>query len=158
MQIIGTITACYNPFSDSIYPEMIRSRNFKIIKNILRIFLPIVVLGCILCFFISDKVFLILGGEDYLPAATVFRWLIPVLFFGFLSIIFGWPCLGTIDKAKQVTISTVVSVLFNIISLLILAYIKQFTLVHIAIARVLTEIVLFLFRFVFTIKYRSNFN
>ena len=33
MQIIGTIQACYSPISDGIYPEMIRSKNIKLIKR-----------------------------------------------------------------------------------------------------------------------------
>ena len=49
-------------------------------------------------------------------ATPVFILLIPVLFFGFLSVLFGWPTLGAIDKAKEVTKSTVTSTILHILS------------------------------------------
>lgn len=100
MQIIGSITACYNPISDGIYPEMIKTKNTAIIKKVLKIFMPIVLAGCIFSYFFANIGFMILGGEKYSNAVPVFRLLIPTLFFGFPAIIFGWPALGAIGKAK----------------------------------------------------------
>ena len=157
MQIIGTIQACYSPISDGIYPEMIRSKNLKIIRNVLKIFIPIILVGCILGYFLAEPGLSILGGKEYLQAAPIFRLLIPTLFFGFLSIIFGWPALGAIDKVKEVTISTVIGVGVNILLLILLIVLNQFTLINIAIVRNITEIALFSVRFYYYKKYKSEF-
>lgn len=153
MQIIGSIQACYSPISDGIYPEMIRSKNISIIKKVLKIFLPIIGLGCIATYFLAKPVLLVLGGEKYLPAVPVLQLLIPNLFVGFLSIIFGWPTLGAIGKEKETTISTVSSIALNIVLLVILIITNTFNLYTIAIVRIITECMLFGIRYLY---YRKN--
>lgn len=158
MQIVGSIQACYNPISEGIYPEMIRSKSLNILKKIIKIFVPIVVLGCIAAYFLAEFGFMILGGEEYLKAVPIFRILIPTLFFGFFAIIYGWPTLGAIGKTKETTISTTISIGVNIILLIMLIVTDSFTLINIAIVRVITEIILFATRYGFYRKYKHLFN
>ena len=157
MQIIGTVQACYSPISDGIYPEMIKSKNINLINKVIKIFLPIVVVGCMLAYLLAVPGFRILGGEKYLEAVPVFRMLIPALFFGFLAIIYGWPTLGAIGKTKQTTLSTVISIIVYIISLIFLIITNTFTLINVAIARVITEVVLLGTRYYFFRKYKELF-
>lgn len=158
MQIIGSITACYNPISDGIYPEMIKTKNIAIIKKVLKIFMPIVFAGCIFAYFFANIGFMILGGEKYSNAVPVFRLLIPTLFFGFPAIIFGWPTLGAIGKAKETTITTTMAISVYIIYIAGLIVIKSFTITNIAIGRSITEMVLFGTRYWFYRKYKLLFN
>ena len=158
MQIIGTIQACYSPISDGIYPEMIRSKNIGIVKNALKIFLPVIGLGCVATIFLAKPVLLILGGEKYLPAVPILQLLTPNLFIGFLSIMFGWPTLGAIGKAKETTISTVTSIIVHIILLVALIIFNKFNLYTIAIVRCITEAVLFGMRYMYYRKYKNLFN
>lgn len=158
MQIIGSITACYNPISDGIYPEMIKTKNTAIIKKVLKIFMPIVLAGCIFSYFFANIGFMILGGEKYSNAVPVFRLLIPTLFFGFPAIIFGWPTLGTIGKAKETTVTTIIAISVYIIYIVGLIVTKSFTITNIAIGRSITEMVLFGTRYWFYRKYKSLFN
>lgn len=158
MQIIGSITACYNPISDGIYPEMIKTKNTAIIKKVLKIFMPIVLAGCIFSYFFANIGFMILGGEKYSNAVPVFRLLIPTLFFGFPAIIFGWPTLGAIGKAKETTVTTIIAISVYIIYIVGLIATKSFTITNIAIGRSITEMVLFGTRYWFYRKYKSLFN
>lgn len=158
VQIIGSITACYNPITDGIYPEMIRTKDVNIVKKIIKLMLPILIFGCTLAYFLARPVMLILGGESYLNAVPIFRLLIPVLFLGFFSIIFGWPTLGAIGKEKEVTISTILSIIIQIILLFILIVTNSFNLVTIAITRSLTEFILLVIRWYFVRKYKNLFN
>lgn len=157
MQIIGTVQACCSPISDGIYPEMIRSKDFSLIKKVLRCFLPLVMLGCVLLYFLAPVGMLVLGGKPYLVVVPVFRLLIPSVFFGFLAIIFGWPTLGAIGKTKETTTSTVVTVIVHILLLIVLIAGQAFNLVNIAIVRVAAEILLFIIRFCYYIRYRTLF-
>ncbi len=157
MQVVTAAQACYTPISDAIYPEMIRSRDLSLIKRIIKIFSPILVLGCVLAYVLAEFGMLLLGGEEYVAAVPIFRLLIPVLFFGFFSILFGWSTLGAIEKAKETTISTVVSITVNILLLGLLIVFNKFTLVNVAIARCITEVVLFGVRFIYFIKYKYLF-
>lgn len=157
MQIIGTITALYNPISDSLYPEMIKTKKFGLMRKALLIFTPLVAIGCIVAFLMAEIVFKVLGGEEYLAAVPAFRILVPMLLPGFLAVMFGWPVLGSIGKMKQVTASTAISAVVNIVGLLILAFTGNLTLINIAIARVVTECLLFAIRYWCSRKYRYLF-
>ena len=158
MQIIGTIQACYSPISDGIYPEMIRSKNINLIKKILKIFLPIITVGCIATFFLAKPVLMILGGKKYLPGVPILQMLIPNLFVGFLAIIYGWPTLGAIGKEKEATKTTIYAIMVHILLLVILILTKNFTLYTIAVVRVITEFVLFGTRYFYYRKYKELFN
>lgn len=157
MQIIGSIQACYTPISEGIYPEMIKNKNLNLIKKVTKIFLPIVTLGCIFSYLFTKIGFMILGGEKYLEAVPIFRLLIPTLFFGFFSIILGWPALGSIGKSKETTLSTVISTCIYIALLVFLVIINEFTLINVAIIRSLAELILFAIRFYFFRKYKYLF-
>ena len=158
IQITGTIQSCYSPFSEGVYPEMIKTKNINIIKKIFKIFLPLVLVGCIVMYFIAEPILNILGGEKYIVAVPILRLLIPTLFFGFIAVMLGWPTLGAIGKTKETTVSTVGSIIINLISLLILIVINRFTLVNIAIVRIITEISLFSIRVYYTKKNIKLFN
>ena len=157
MQIIGSIQACYTPISDGIYPEMIKNKNINLINKVIKIFFPIVVVGCILAFFLAEPGFMLLGGEAYLPAGPIFRILIPTLFFGFFAIIYGWPALGAIGKTKETTLSTIISIVVYIGLLFGLVVTNSFTLIHVAIVRSITEFILFATRYFFFKKYKYLF-
>ena len=157
MQIIGTIQACYNPISEGIYPEMIRTKNLNLIKKVFKYLTPLIILGCITAFVFTPFGIKLLGGKKYLDAVPIFRILIPCLFIGFFGIMFGWPTVGAIGHPNAVTISTVTSIIVNVLLLGVLIYIDGFTLINIAIVRVVTEFVLFLTRFISFMKYRNEF-
>lgn len=158
MQVIGTIQACYMPISGGVYPEMIKSKNINIIKRAVKIFLPIVSVGCIFAYFLAGTGLMILGGKEYLAAVPVFRILIPSLFFGFLAIMYGWPTLGAIGKTKETTLSTIISIVVHIVLLVVLIITDSFNLINIAIVRTITEVVLLGTRYFFYRKYKHLFS
>lgn len=158
IQIIGTIQNCYTPFSEGIYPEMIKSKNINNIKKILKIFLPVVSIGCLIMFIGSKPILLILGGSKYLEASLILKILVPTLFFSFLVYMLGWPTLGVIGKEKETTKSTIYSIIINMFLLFFLLITNSFTLINIAIVRVITELFLFLIRLYYTKKYIYLFN
>lgn len=157
MQIINAIQAVYTPISDAIYPEMIRTKDFSIIKRATKLFTPLILVGCILGGSLGRYGLLIVGGEKYINALPAFRRLIPVLLFGFWSIIYGWPCLGSIGKTRETTLTTVIASLFQILTVILLVIINKLTLNSMAITRSVTEIILFLSRYWYCRKYKNEF-
>lgn len=158
MQIIGTIQGCYTPLSDSLYPEMVRTKNIKLVHKTAVLFSPIISIGCVTLFFLARPIIVILGGNNYIDAIVILQLLIPCLFSGFFAIIYGWPTLGSIDKNKEVSLSTAAATIFNVIGLAILLLTKNFNLAHIAILRSVTELVLFAIRFFAFYTNRHLFN
>lgn len=154
MQIVNAVQALYTPISDAIYPEMIKNKNISVINKTIKIFTPIIIAGCIMVFLFADLGLYILGGEKYVNAAPILKCMIPVMFFGFLSVIYGWPALGAIGKVKEVTITTIIAAIFHIVINIILIYFNRFNLVNMAITRSITEFVLFSGRFL--VFYRNK--
>lgn len=157
MQIIGTIQALYNPISEGLYPEMIRTRNINLLKKQLTLWGPFVIIGSIVAYFLAPLGMKILGGDSYSDAILIFRILIPCLIIGFPSVMIGWPLLGAAGMQRYVTISTISSVLINITLIIFLVLIGRFNLISVAVIRVITELALFIIRFIFYYRNREKF-
>lgn len=157
IQIVCAVQALYTPISDGIYPEMVKSKSINLVKKIMMIFMPIVFIGCVLAYALSSWGLLLVGGKAYVDATTAFRCLVPVMFFGFPAMILGWPMLGAINRVKEATITTVLTVVFQLIGLLFLIVSHHFTLFSMAVLRSITECILFITRFIYCCKYKNEF-
>ena len=157
MQLIGAVQTMYTPITDGIYPEMIKTKSWKFIKRLLMIFMPIVFAGSAFSIAVAPYVLQIVGGEQYIAATSLFRTLVPVLIFSFPGIVLGWPTLGALDKAAQVTKTTILSAVVQVASLLLLIATGHFTVMWIAIFRCVTEFVLMARRGWYCWKYRKEF-
>ena len=157
LNIISAIQGLYAPIISSIYPHMIHEKKLDFIHKVLSIFMPIVVVGCIFSFIVAKSALVILGGEQYVNAYVLFRWMIPILFFSFPAQIYGWPTLGAIGKAKETTASTIIAAVTQVIGLLILGLTNHFTVINLAILRFSTEALMMCVRMIFTYKNKSAF-
>lgn len=146
MQLIAAVQSLYAPISNGIYPSMLRTKSLHLLFKVTLIFMPIVVIGCLICVFGSDIIISTIAGTKYLPAAHVFRLLVPVLFFSFPSMIYGWPALGPIEKQKETSLTTILTALFQVVGIGLLILFGEFTLTSIAILRGLTELLLLMLR------------
>lgn len=158
LQLVSAVQSMYSPINNGIYPHMVRNKNIKFVLKVFSILFPIVVVGTAFCYCAGETIIIIVSGEKYREAVNVFNWLLPLLIISFPSMLFGWPCLGAIDKQKQVTFSTMASALIQIVLLIVLIATNSFTLINIALARVISEAMLLLIRLYFCFKYRCEFN
>lgn len=157
LQLISAVQNLYTPINNGIYPQMILSRSFKPIKKVLVIFMPIVVVGCVFCYFAAPLIIKIICGAKYVGASSVFRALIPVLFFSFPGMLLGWPTLGAINRVKETTRSTVITAIVQCVGLGVLILIGKFNIIAIAIFRGMTECLMMLIRAFYCYKYRDDF-
>ena len=157
LSIVATIQGLYAPICNSAYPHMIRERSLKFIHKVLLIFMPVVTIGCVACFFLAKTALFIVGGEKYIEAYTLFRWMIPILFFSFPAQIYGWPTLGAIGKVKATTTSTIIAAVAQVMGLIILILFNQLTLINMAILRFSTEALMMLIRMLITYRNKKEF-
>lgn len=157
MQLVSAIQALYTPITNGIYPHMIREKNLKLIGKVLKIFIPFITIGCLIVYFASDSLLKIIGGVQYVNAAPLFRWLVPLLFISFPTMLFGWPVLGAIGRSRETTITTVITAVIQIAGLFVLIVFNQFSLINLAILRALTESIMCALRLYYCYKYRSDF-
>ena len=157
MQIISAIQNLYTPIINGIYPQMVREKNLRIIHKVLLIFMPIVIIGCGACFFLAKFALFIVGGEKYVDAYILFRWLIPILLFSFPGMLYGWPTLGAIDKVKETSLTTIITAIVQVTGLGLLILTDKFTLINIAILRGITELLMMVMRMSITYKNKKLF-
>lgn len=158
MQIISAVQAMFSPITNGIYPEMVRSRSLGLLKKVCKIFIPVLILGCIALYFLAELAVLIVAGEKYLNAVPILRMLIPVLLLSFPAMLFGWPALGALGRVKETTTTTVLSAVFQCAGLGLLIAVGYFTIVNIALLRCATECILLLGRLGFCIRFRKEFH
>lgn len=157
MQLVNAVQALYSPILDGIYPQMVRDQKISLIRKVLVIFTPLIVIGCGITYFGSDLILLIIGGSKYLSASVLLRFMIPVLFFSFYSMLFGWPVLGAIDKVKETTTTTLMASFVQIFGIVLLLVSRNFSLITLVTLRGLTELSLLIFRFIYFWKFKEEF-
>ena len=157
MQLINAIQALYSPIINSVFPTMVKEKSLKLIHKIMLIYMPFILLGCGLIIVLGNWGVSLVFGSQYLTSATILKFLIPVIIFSFPSMLYGWPCLGAINKNKTTTASTIITACVQVVGLLLLAAINQFTLIGLAIVRGLSEMTLCLIRIVATYKNKHLF-
>lgn len=158
LSIISAIQGLYSPITNSVYPYMIKEKSLSFIHKIMLIFMPIVTVGCIICLCFADWAMFIVGGEKYVAAANLFRMFVPILFFSFPAQLYGWPALGAIGCTKETTISTIIAAVMQVVGILFLMFIQQFSLMALAVLRVFTELCLMGIRMFITYKNRRKFS
>ena len=157
IQLINSVVSMYDPIMKGIHPQMVKHKNIKFIGKVLCLFMPIVLVGCLICYIFPQTIITIIAGEKYIEAVPIFRGLIPVMLLSFPSMLMGWPSLGAISKEKQVTFSTITSALFQISVLGLLILFNSFTMTAVIILRSVTEFVLMAIRGYFVLKYKNVF-
>lgn len=158
MQLVSVAQGLYGPISTSLYPHMVKTKNISLVKKVMMIFMPCIIGAAIGCYFLSDVIIGMMYGEQYTPAVWIFELLLLVLVFSFPSVMLGWPVLGAISKAKEITNTTVISAIFQLCLLLILGITDNFTMINVCIVRISTEVVLLAGRFYFCYKFRKEFS
>ena len=157
-QFMSAINAMYTPIISSVYPVMLKERRLRIIHQIMAIFMPIILVGSVVIFFLSDWFVDFVFGEAYIYSGTLIRWIIPVIIATFPSLLYGWPCISVINKEKTNMGITMTCAFVQIVGVVLLISIGKLTLINLAIVRGVVEILLAIFRIVFVYKNRKLFD
>ena len=157
IQFVSVVQMMYNPIINSIYPHMVREKSLSVIKKVLLVFLPLIVVGCVITWFGAELLVSILSSGKYPDAAPLLRWFIPLLFISFPAMLFGWPVLGAIGKTRETTLTTIVAAAAQVLGLIVLLMLNQFTLFNLTVLRAATDLLMFLHRLWYCRKYRAEF-
>lgn len=158
LQLVSAVRAMYTPINNGIYPQMIKTKNINLIKRVVKIFLPIVIIGCLIVLVFAEQILVIAGSAKYADAAPVMRCLVPVLLFSFPAMLLGWPTLGAIDKVKETTKTTLCAAAVQLIGLGMLIVTGNFEIMLVALMKSFTEMCLMGFRFRYCWRFKAEFN
>lgn len=132
---VNAVQSLYTPIANSLYPHMIKNRDFGFARKLALVALPVLVLGIVAYCALSKPIMLVLGGPEYVGGAHVMWMISPIFIFSFYGILIGWPVLGTMGHVKELTVSTLFTGIVNVVSLLALYLAGLITLDVICVAR-----------------------
>ena len=141
-----------SPIADSLYPYMIANKDFKLVKKLLSIFMPIIILGSGVLFVFAPEICVVVFGQGYEAAAGPLRALMPVVILVLPTYIFGFPVMTPLGIAKHANIAVIYGAIIQIVLLAILWFTGKFGLISICIATSITELCVFLYRIIMVIR------
>lgn len=153
MSAIGAVQALFSPIVNSLYPHMVHERDFKLLKFLLVLGVPVDIIGTIAFALLKDVVMFVLGGAQYMDGAYVIALVAPMLLFSYPAVLLGYPVLAAVGWIKELTITSVISAVFHIVGLFVLAACGIFTLRNVCLLRCCTELVLMVGRIYYVLKY-----
>ena len=121
---------------------MLGSRDFAFARKLALIAAPALALGTAAYCLLSEQIIAVLGGEEFIAGAQVILMITPVLPISLYSILVGWPVLGAMGRVRELTASTVLTGVVNVIALLALYLTGHATLESIYLVRWLIETLL----------------
>lgn len=149
MTVMNGLAALYSPLSQSLYPYYLKKAKgngrFSLRKLYLCCLAPLIA-GTFVLAALHNSVMWVLGGEAYLPGSYVILLLSPMVVASFYVQLSGWPSLGAVGRVAELTHTTTVSMVFHLAELLLLAIVTHYELAYVAIARLLSELVLAVLR------------
>lgn len=139
--LANTCRSLMCPISDSIYPYMIKQKNFKLVKKIILILEPVILVCCVVLWIIAEPVIRIACGEGYENAVPMLRAMIPIIAITLPAYLFGYPVLGALNKTKWANLSVVISASFHVIGLFVLFLTNRIGFIEIIILTCFTQII-----------------
>ena len=114
MTAISAKPSLYGPITSSLYPHLVRNKDFVFAKTVLFRSVPVLILVIVLFVVAAPIVMLILGGSSYMEGVPILRLLSPLPCLSFFCRVSGWPLLGAIGKGKEIKLKGVVGASFLI--------------------------------------------
>lgn len=155
MQVVLAIQGFYSPIANGVYPYMVRTKNTRLIRKVLLAAIPVLLIGSVLGYLLSEKILLILAGEKYLNSSYLLRLSIPLIVIAFPATLFGWPLLGALGLENKVTKSTVIALIVQVALLGVSVILNSVSLVTVMIIRTSADFTMMLVRICVFNKFRK---
>lgn len=135
-----------SPFSNSLYPYTVRTKNFKIIKVVLLIFTPVIFIFLLIGYIYSKEIIVFVAGDDYASSYYILRIFLIGLTFALPQYLIAYPVLGAVGMVKQTNYAVFAGAVYHIIGLIIFAILNLITFRNVALLTVSTEFLILLIR------------
>lgn len=140
------------PISDSYYPYMIRTHNYKQLFKVTIICEIPIIISCLILFYWAKPICSIVFGDDFSDAYIILRWILPIMVLILPTYMFGFPALTPIKLAKWANRSIVIAMVNQIIGLVLLYIIGKLNVISICILTFASQLQVFIVRLYFVFK------
>lgn len=156
-KLISTAKSGFSPISDSLYPYMVENKDFKLVKKIFLILMPIIIVGSVGVGFFAKDICALIFGSDYRDAGTLLQFLMPIIVITLPNYVLGFPTLVPMGLAKHANYSVIVGAFVQLALLITLAVLNIFSIYSLCIITVISEFSTFLYRLIIVLVHRKSF-
>ncbi|MBR5137706.1 MAG: oligosaccharide flippase family protein [Clostridia bacterium] len=157
-KLVSTAKSAASPISDSLYPYMMKNKDFKTVRKVLSLIMPVIFLGCTVVFIFAEPLCVWLFGAEFAGTGNVLRALMPSVLFILPNYILGFPTLGAMGLSKYANYSIIAGTIVHIVGLTVIALCGWFSVISVAIMTSITEFVILLYRAFMIWKNRKVFS
>lgn len=154
-KLISTAKSAVSPISDSLYPYMVKNRDFRTAKRILLVLEPLIFLACAVVFVFAEPLCVWFFGAEYRESASVLRTLLPVAVFVFPNYVLGFPVLGAMGLSKHANYSIIFASAVHIINLCVLYFSGNLNLITLGLTTSIAEGLILLYRSIVIFKNKN---
>jgi PST family polysaccharide transporter len=148
----SSVRGMFNPIADSLFPYMIKKKNFKLIRTVLLVSLPIIIIGTIFLYIYAPEIIYILCGEQFDDAVLIFRSMLPMILLSLPIYLLGFPVLGAMNMMKEANLSVIFAAIYHLIGLAILLIIGKLDFINVAILTCTSEAFVLVLRLVYVFR------
>ncbi len=138
-KLMTTARSAFSPIADSLYPYMVKNKDYRLVKRILTILMPIILVGCTGVAIFAEEFCGFLFGQEFAASGELLRLLMPAVVVALPCYIFGFPMLSPMGLGKFANLSVVIAAFWHAGVLLVLYACHALTVQNICIATSVTE-------------------
>lgn len=153
-KLMTTGKSALSPISDSLYPYMVKNRDFKLVKKVLLVLEPLIFVFCAICFVWAEPLCGAFFGADFAPAGQVLRAMLPVGVVILPSYILGFPMMSAMGIPQHANYSVIFGSVIHICNLLVLWGTGNINMVTLGISVSVAESLILLYRIVVILRNR----
>lgn len=155
-KILNLVKALSSPVADSLYPYMLRTRNYGLCRRILVIACPLLFCAGVVLFEYAGEVCSFVFGTDYYDAGELVRCLVPAMMVIFPTYIICFPVLVPMGCARQANCSTFIGAAIQLLLVGALLVSGELDAMSICVAASISEVAVFAFRLGMLVKNRMR--
>ncbi|CRZ34635.1 PST family polysaccharide transporter [Herbinix hemicellulosilytica] len=155
-KIVSLSKTVSSPLADSLYPYMLREKDFKTVKRLLIKTMPVIIIGTLIIFIYAKLLCIFLFGREYASAGNILRCLLPIIVVILPTYLLCFPVMVPLGLSKYANMSNIVGMGIQIIGLVILIFTDNINVYSICIMSSVTEVCVFLFRLAAVLVYRQR--
>lgn len=145
-KILSLSKSVASPVSDSLYPYMMRKKNYNLVKKILFAYTILVILFVPGVFIYANSICELLFGPGYGNAGNILRCMMPAIVVIFPTYVICFPVLNSLGLSKYANLSNIIGAIIQVCVLVVLVLSKNVTVYSICISSSITEVIVFLYR------------
>lgn len=145
-----------SPISDSLYPYMVKTHDYRPAKKLLSISTPLIIAASVPVYLYAHDLCRFIFGAEYGPAGDILRAMMPVAIITLPNYVCGFPVLTAMGIAKYANYSVIFGSVLHTVALLILWLTDSISTLSLAALVSVTEAAILIFRLTAIIIHRNR--